>query len=291
MICEHRRREGRSPGASRVVVGAVLASLVFVSCSSGHRRLTSPPSESTSSTSSTTTAATTTAATTTTVASPSITRSTSTSTSLPAGSTGLGFYLPLFPFATGQQVEQWQTSYHTAGHQPWHLEAGLTATAFADWLGYTDVDTVISQNPDAPGENVAIGPAPKVAGTNPVTAAVVHLLRWGTGPDAPWEVVGTDDTTFSLQTPAYGSAVTSPLVVRGLITGVDQEIKVQIRDPSSAAPVGSYCCLASGGTNTPWSLTVSFSAPPDVVLTIAAQAGGQAAGVERFAVTAVRSGP
>jgi hypothetical protein len=69
-----------------------------------------------------------------------------------------------------------------------------------------------------------------------------------------------------------------------------QGVHLQVRDLSSPAAVGTYCCLATGGTNTRWSVPVSFSAPSAVVLTVAAQTGGHVAAVERFTVTGVRSG-
>ena len=34
------------------------------------------------------------------------------------------------------------------------------------------------------------------------TAAVIHLVLFGSGRFAPWEVVGTYDTTFTLARPA-----------------------------------------------------------------------------------------
>jgi hypothetical protein len=49
------------------------------------------------------------------------------------------------------------------------------------------------------------------------------------------------------------------------------------------------CCLPAGGSNTPWSATVSFTASPGAVLTIAASTGGHMATVERFTVTGVRT--
>ena len=54
---------------------------------------------------------------------------------------------------------------------------------------------------------------------SPHTAADVHLVKVGTGADAPWEVVGTRDTTLTLDRPAYGSTVASPMTVGGRITG------------------------------------------------------------------------
>jgi hypothetical protein len=116
-------------------------------------------------------------------------------------------------------------------------------------------------------------------------------VRYGTGPDAPWEVVGTDDTTFSLTTPAYGSLVRSPMVTGGRISGVDESIRVQVRQPSSAAPLGtSPCCTPAGGNDQPWNVKVSFSGASDPVLTVVASTGGHVADVERFTITAVRTG-
>jgi len=117
---------------------------------------------------------------------------------------GLGPYLPLWPFATSGEVQAWEQSNASGGHQPWHLDAGLTAQAFVTgYLGFTEIDTVISTTVDAGGAHVAIGFV--TTGTSTATAAVVHMVRWGTGAGAPWEGVGTDDTTLALTTPPYGS--------------------------------------------------------------------------------------
>jgi hypothetical protein len=72
--------------------------------------------------------------------------------------------------------------------------------------------------------------------------AVVHLVRWGGGGTSPWEVVGTDDTTFSLTGPVDGATVSSPVTVGGRICGVDQNNPVQLRTATSSL-VGNYCCL------------------------------------------------
>ncbi|HVM01518.1 MAG TPA: hypothetical protein VM263_02525, partial [Acidimicrobiales bacterium] len=90
------------------------------------------------------------------------------------------------------------------------------------------------------------------------TAAVVHLLRFGPGPDAPWEVVGTENSFSASPRPAYGARVTSPLAVGGRITGVDESIRVQVRQVSSDRPIGELCCLPAGGEGSPWQASVSF---------------------------------
>ncbi|MGP3690445.1 hypothetical protein ACTVZO_38100 [Streptomyces sp. IBSNAI002] len=196
---------------------------------------------------------------------------------------------PLWPFATAAQAQDWQRSYREGGHQPWHLDADQTALAFVrDYLGFAEIDRISSSSVSGRHARVGLGPsAPEEARRS--TAAVIHLVRYGTGPDAPWEVVGTDDTTFTLTTPSYGATASSPLRVGGRITGVDESIRVQVRQPSSAQPLGTACCTPGGGSDQPWTATVSYTRPADPVLTVVAYTGGHLAEVERFTVTAVRT--
>jgi hypothetical protein len=201
---------------------------------------------------------------------------------LPAG------YLPLFPFASLADVRAWQASYQSGGHQPWHRSPDLTATAFASFLGYTDVTQVASSTVGGGDAHVAVGI--KLPDGTMSTAAVIHLVLFGSGRYAPWEVVGTDDTTFTLARPAYGSTVAPPASVGGTITGVDESIRVTVHTLPAQGPVGAYCCLAAGGTRSPWSATVTFHVTPGQVVTIAASTGGHVASVERFAVTGARVG-
>ena len=177
----------------------------------------------------------------------------------------------------------WQASHQSGGHQPWHLSPDITATAFAAFLGYTGVTQVAHGTVSGGAAHVTVGI--KLPNGTISAAAVVHLLRFGSGKDAPWEVVGTDDTTFSLDRPAYGSAVSSPVTAGGTITGTDESIRVTVHSLSVQGPVGTYCCRAAGGTSSPWSARVTFHATPGELITIAASTGGHVAAVERFAVT------
>ena len=197
----------------------------------------------------------TTGASVTTSSAPGTTTSSATTSTAPA-TPGLGSYQPMFPFATAADVETWRLGYEAGGHDP-------------------EIDTVTGLRTDS---------ADRTA-----TAAVVHLVRWGSAPDAPWEAVGTDDTTFSLTAPPYGASVASPLRAGGQISGVDENIRVEVRSSLSSAVVGAACCLPAGGDATPWSVTVSFAAPAGSLLVVAARTGGHVTAVERFAVTAVRA--
>jgi len=254
-----------------LLIGLLTGGVVLSAC--GRNRAPSAASTTTTSAiAATTTTATTVAPTTTTTGPPP----------------SLAPYEGLFPFATAADAETWRAGYEDGGHDPWHLDSGQVAVAFAGWLGYSGIDTVTATRTDRTGAHVGVGLRTGESADRTTTAAVVHLVRWGAAPDAPWEVVGTDDTTFTLAAPAYGATVASPLRAGGRISGVDESIRVQVRATQGSSAAGAACCLPAGGEATPWSMTVSFAAPAGSVLVVAAQTGGHVAAVERFAVTAVR---
>lgn len=204
------------------------------------------------------------------------------------GDAGAEFrYPPLWPFSTQAEVDAWRRQHAAQGSQPWHLDAEATALAFTKgYLGFGEIDRVVARDVRDREAWVSVG---YDAGSGLSTAAVVHLVRFGPGDDAPWEVVGTRDTDLTLETPSYGSGVSSPVTVGGRITGVDECLVVQVRQLSSSGPIGeSPQCLPAGGEGTPWRTTVSFSGSTDPALTIVVSTGGHIQGVERFAITGVR---
>jgi hypothetical protein len=210
------------------------------------------------------------------------------SSSTPRATFDLG-YQPLYPFRTLREAQSWQQANRSGGHQPWHLDAGATALSFASgWLGFQELDTVTSTVYDRTGAHIGVGYKLPTNG-HLSTAAVLHLVRFGSDQDSPWEVVGSDDDTksFSLEQPIYGSTVSSPITVGGHITGVDENIKVTVRQLSSDATVGQKCCLPAGSVSLPWSTSVTFTGSG--VLTIVASTGGHLQQVERFAIQGVHT--
>jgi hypothetical protein len=195
-------------------------------------------------------------------------------------------YQPLWPFANLTGAKAWQAAYRSGGHQPWHLDAGQTALSFTrGYLGFSDIDIVTSSRNDSIGAHVGVGY--RDPNGTPRTAAVLHLVRFGTDADSPWEVVGSDDASFSLELPAYGSVVHSPVTVGGHITGVDENIRVTMRQLSGQ--VGQSCCTPAGGVKQAWSAKVPFSGLTDAVATIVASTGGHLQAVGQFAIQGVRS--
>lgn len=199
-------------------------------------------------------------------------------------------YVPLYPFAGLADAQAWQQAYRSGGHQPWHLDAGETALSFTrGYLGFTEIDRVVgSVRTAADGAHVDVGylnPAGRAA-----VAATLHLMRFGAGSDAPWEVVGSDDTTFTLDVPRYGSTVSSPVRVGGLISGVDENIVVSARQLQREAPLATAPGVPAGGEREPWTVTLAYAAATAGPMTLVASTGGHVQRVERFAITGVRAG-
>ncbi|QYC42490.1 hypothetical protein Nocox_24435 [Nonomuraea coxensis DSM 45129] len=217
-------------------------------------------------------------------------------TSPPPGTPGArdlvaGRYQPLWPFADAAEAEAWRSRHREDGSDAWHLDPARTAVRFArDHLGFTEIDRAVRTSLDGAHARVHVGLTAE-EGPRPLVAAVVHLVRYGKGDGAPWEVVGTDDTTFSLTTPKYGASVGSPMTVGGRITGVDESIRVHVRRPGGGKALGEHCCVGAGGERSPWSAEVTFrpgpKTTPGTTLTVVASTGGHVAEVERFAVTGV----
>jgi hypothetical protein len=222
----------------------------------------------------------------TTVPSTPATAASAPTTTAPPPATAAFKYLPLFPFHGVDDARAWQQSYRSGGHQPWHNDAGMTAEAFVASLGFRDIDRVVSSQVTGNEAHLEMGYSNPNG--EPAVAADIHLARLGSGDDAPWEVVGTRDTDLSLETPRYGATVRSPVTVGGHITGVDENLVVQVFQLSSEAPLGQSAGLPAGGVDSPWRTTVSFHGATDPVLTIVVSTGGHIQGVERFAITGVR---
>jgi len=192
----------------------------------------------------------------------------------------------LWPFVSVAAARHWQREASPGGHQSWHLDAGQVALAFArQYLRFPEIDHVVAKKGTASDAHVTVGWS---ADGNTGTAAVIHLVRIGSGTGRPWEVVGTDDRAeLSLTKPRYGSTVAGTISVGGRITGVDESIRVTARQ-LSAGIVGSYCCRSAGGP-APWSVRLPLLHTRPGPVTIVASTGGHVATVERFTVTGVRS--
>src|SRR5579859_3191739 len=192
-------------------------------------------------------------------------------------------YLDLFPFRDLRGALAWEAAYRNGGHAPWHLSADLTALAFTQgFLHFGGINAIASRH--IRGTDAAIGVGFRNPDGRISTAAILHLRKLGTGPDAPWEVVGSNDTDLTITRPGYGDHVAARFTTGGAITGVDESLHLWVRGLSSDRPLGEMCCVGAGGNRQPWTAVVRFRSGPDRVLTVIVATG------ERFAITAVRTG-
>jgi Immunoglobulin-like domain of bacterial spore germination len=211
-------------------------------------------------------------------------------TDTPSGTPTDAFrYQPLWPFASQAEADQWLREGLPGGHQPWHASAEATAQFFTqNYLGFGEIDRITSADVGATEAWIGVGYESEPGFES--TSAVVHLVRFGSDPQAPWEVVGTRDTDLTLEAPDYGSTLSSPVTVGGEITGVDESLQVQVHQISSTEPLGTACCLPAGGDASPWEMTVELSGPAtDPAVTVVVFTGGHVQDVERFAITGLRT--
>ncbi|WP_327635205.1 hypothetical protein OHB24_35155 [Kribbella sp. NBC_00482] len=197
-------------------------------------------------------------------------------------------YQPLWPFTSETAAAAWQQAYRSGGKQPWHLDPAQTALSFTTgFLGFDEIGLVVSKS--VRGDEAFVSVGYRADQNPPSVAAVIHLARLGQGDDAPWEVVGTRDSSLTLTQPRYGAVAGSPLTVGGRITGVDEAIRVDVRQASTGQRLGTFCCVPAGGEGQPWSTQVTFQGATDPAVVIVASTGGHYQDVEAFAVTAIRT--
>jgi hypothetical protein len=195
-------------------------------------------------------------------------------------------YQPLWPFPGQPAADDWLQERRPLGESLWHADPAATALKFTrEFLGFTDLDRTTMVNVQPREAWVGVGQADPRG--QPMTVATLHLARLGPAADAPWSVVGTEDTELTLDTPAYGSPVQPVLDVGGIVSGVDESLHVQARQISGL--LGEFCCLPAGGQRSPWSVSVPMSPAQPGAVTAVVSTGGHYAAIERFAITGLRA--
>lgn len=196
--------------------------------------------------------------------------------------------VPLWPFRTAAEAQQWENVDGPAGHSPWHSDAKATALFFASgYLQFHDITEVTSSDIASDRADIGLGyDVPNEGGKH--TASVIHLVRYG-DENAPWEVVGATGTDISIDSPNYGDDVTSPVDVEGRISGVDESVIAAVRSLDGAVDASDP--VAAGGDNAAWATIIPYSDQQHGVLSVIAWTGGHLREHERFAVVGVSAAP
>ena len=94
--------------------------------------------------------------------------------------------------------------------------------------------------------------------SGPETTVLVRQL----GADDSWSVLGASTPNLQLESPAWNTAITSPVTLSGQSTAFEANINIEIRQDGTLTPLAST--TAMGGANGemgPFSTTVTFSPP------------------------------
>lgn len=158
------------------------------------------------------------------------------------------------------------------------------ARAFAvDFVGFTDpvLGELVPGDPRS-GE-VEVRPTT----TGPATTVFVRQL----GPDGTWWVLGSATADITLDAPAAGDAITSPVAVAGTALAFEGHVDVEVRQDGALEPIGTGFVTGGGDVARPFSGAVTFSPPtaPRGALVLLTT-GGEDARVWQAVVTRVAFG-
>ncbi|MBV9292121.1 MAG: hypothetical protein JO222_06700, partial [Frankiales bacterium] len=166
----------------------------------------------------------------------------------------------IFPFTSSADEKSWESGFLSGGHSPWKADPVAVATTWVTaYLQQPTVDQLVSKTVTPAGTAVVtLGRTMTAEQGQTVAVTDVHLVRFGKG----WVVVGATDpqNQLKLSGPKAGSLAVSPLSVTGPGFGVDEAVRVQVRDAVSPKSYGEGTTGFGNGTPQ-WSVNVPFTRP------------------------------
>jgi hypothetical protein len=128
------------------------------------------------------------------------------------------------------------------------------ARAFAvDFVGFTDPVVGEFMQGDARSGEVEVRPR----ADGPATTVFVRQL----GADDTWWVLGSATGGITLDTPAAGDTVTSPVALTGRALAFEGNVEVEVREDGAREPIGTGFVTGGGDVERPFDGQVEFSAP------------------------------
>ncbi|MCU1588714.1 MAG: hypothetical protein JWN31_2207 [Frankiales bacterium] len=157
----------------------------------------------------------------------------------------------LWPFTSRAQMDAWQKDH---GNRPWaHDQLQVSAHFATDLLGLRGL------NAHAFGVHLAVlrtgeqrDQVQLRAGRRVVSTLDLIKLRVG----GSWTVIDARGGDLTITAPQAGTAVTSPTQVSGRITGVDENVQLQLITATGHLLATSG---APAGTEMPWNGTLTWS--------------------------------
>jgi len=193
--------------------------------------------------------------------------------------------LLLWPFSSAGQVTDWEASYRTGGHQPWHASPCVTASFFVRYaLGFDEVSRVAGCWISRDQAWVTLG----YDGQDGVdaTGATIHLVRVGSHPGA-WVVVGSRDrATLSIPTPRYGAEVGRTVHLAGNVQGLGEDV-LTVRILNRAGRTIAQAPGRMVGLGGSWGTDIHVPSTADPVLIAVASTDSGRGPLADLAITAI----
>ena len=128
------------------------------------------------------------------------------------------------------------------------------ARAFAvDFVGFTD--PVLGDFAQGDSRSGEVEVRPRAEG--PATTVFVRQL----GSDTSWWVLGSATADITLDSPATGDTITSPVSLTGSALAFEGHVNVEVRQDGAREPIGTGFVTGGGDMMRPFSGEVAFTAP------------------------------
>jgi hypothetical protein len=196
----------------------------------------------------------------------------------------------IFPFTTATAEEGWQQDYEQGSATQWEADPTQVAQHWVqDFLEQPAVDRVVSQSEDNGDELVTLGRIMQAESHAMVSVTTVRLTPY----DKSWIVIGASDpqSLVSFSSPSPGATVTTPLTVTGPAFGVDEVVRLDVRDATSTTSYGTDTASFGNGSGQ-WAGRIDFSRPPAPIgVLVAVDISAADGGPTRIAAEQVRFAP
>lgn len=128
------------------------------------------------------------------------------------------------------------------------------ARGFAvDFVGFTDPLVGEFMQGDARSGEVEVRPL----ADGPVTTVFVRQL----GDDGTWWVLGSATADITVDSPATGDTITSPVALTGSALAFEGTVNVEVRQDGARSPIGTGFVTGGGDVMRPFSGEIAFSTP------------------------------
>jgi hypothetical protein len=168
----------------------------------------------------------------------------------------------VFPFTTATAEQGWEQDFANGG-TTWESDPTQVATHWVqDFLDQPSVNRVVESRDDGNDKLVTLGRVLQAEGHQLFKVTTVRLTPYKNS----WIVTGASDPNgfLSITSPDPGGTVITPVTVSGPAFGVDEAVKLDVRDATSATSYGSDS-VSFGNGSPPWHGAVNFNRPSSPV--------------------------